>query len=126
MKHLPDKIRFNALTIQVCAVNNLGEGVFGVSSVHPAPTVSIDQSLDEKTKAMVLVHELLHIVSECYSLDLSESQVCTLEQSIAAIMSQNIGLARTIQDAIQGRYDPVGDIPAENPTTDTPKQKNAV
>jgi len=126
MKHLPDKIRFNALTVQVCAVERLGEDVFGLSSVHPSPTVSIDQSLDEKSKAMTLIHELLHVVSESYSLELSESQVCTLEQAITMILFQNPGLAKTIQDAIQGRYDSVGAIPSINPPTDTPEQKNAV
>ena len=51
--------------------------------------IKIKNDLTHEEKIDTLVHELLHAISDCYNLDLSESKVLTLEKAIMKIMKMN-------------------------------------
>ena len=61
------------------------EELFGCFEFHPEPKIYIDSTLPPRYKAATALHEILEAISSIYGLDLSESQIRTLEASLAGI-----------------------------------------
>lgn len=97
---VPASVQLGAVKV-TAMVTRLDDGTFGDSQVHPDAIIRIDDRLDQSSQAMTVIHELLHVVSDHFNLDLSERQVCCLEQAISSIMFQNPELVPALQNAIR-------------------------
>ena len=116
---VPTEIQLGAITIRA-GISRMEDGTFGDSQVHPSAVIRVDDRLDPSSAAMTVIHELLHVISDTWRLDLSERQVCCLEQAIGMMMFQNPSLMPSLQNAIRRPtivQDPfVGRINAETPS----------
>jgi len=116
---VPPEIQLGAITIRA-GMSRMEDGTFGDSQFHPSAVIRIDDRLDPSSAAMTMIHELLHVISDTWHLDLTERQVCCLEQAISMVMYQNPRLMPSLQNAIRRTtmaQDPfVGSNPADGPS----------
>jgi len=67
--------------------------------------ILLNQSLKGAARALTLLHEVLHAISDMYGLDLEESQVRVLEQALGSFVKDNPKEAMRIVNEILGDTD---------------------
>ena len=97
---VPSVIQIGAIRIaaQRCRLDDV---TFGDSQSHPTAVIRIDDRLPDDQAASTMIHELLHVISDHWGLDLTERQVCSIEQALAALMVQNPELMPEVQRAFK-------------------------
>lgn len=101
MTKAPAVVQLGALVVPV-TVTRLPDGTFGESEVHPSPAITIDDRLVGREQASTLVHEVIEVIGMTYHLDLTETQVCCIEQGIISAMIQTPELLQYLRRSLQG------------------------
>lgn len=102
MNKAPSEVQLGAIVVPV-TVTRLPDGTFGESEVHPTPGITIDDRLVNREQASTLLHEVIEVIGMVYHLDLTETQVCCLEQGIVSAMVQTPELLPYLMRSLQGR-----------------------
>jgi len=90
-----DYVRVGAIDIKIdhrATMEDLGEYVSG-----PEYLIRLSDQCPEPVKTMVLVHEIIHALSDQYGLEFSEKTVRVLETAVTQIIRDNPGLLGTLQ-----------------------------
>ena len=65
------------------------EKALGTNDQHPAPVIQVQAGLSPQATGQVLLHEILHCLSEQRGLGLSEAKVLSLEDGITSALRDN-------------------------------------
>jgi len=55
----------------------------------PDQVIRINSSMNIETQKSTLIHEILHVVSDCCGLDLTEQQINSLETGLYSVIKDN-------------------------------------
>lgn len=62
----------------------------------------LNKNLSSETYSLTLLHEVLHVISDIYGLDLKESTVRVLEQGLGAWIQDNPAIVQDMINGIRG------------------------
>ena len=82
-------ISIGPLQEPVLDVDLTAEEPWGEFWCLPVPQIRVNQDLPKDLKALTILHEVLECITEIYGLGLSESDIRTLEMSLAKIVREN-------------------------------------
>lgn len=94
-----DRIRVGCLDILVHFADL--EDCFGIYESSPKPKITLDRSTEHPCRAMTMVHEFLHAVSDIYDINLTEHEVRLLETGLCQFMRDNPQACLEILQGIQ-------------------------
>lgn len=92
---LPTTIRISGVDHSVTyetATTKLGRGLFGCID-HGSAEITVDGTLKEFMIRKVLLHELIHGVSQAFGADLTEEQTIAMENGLWQLFKDNPKLA---------------------------------
>lgn len=89
-----ERLRIGAVDVPV--VTTRLENSLGEYQSSPVPTILIDSSLPPIASYMALVHEVIHAMSDQYSLNFSESTVRVLETAFCQLCRDHPDTMRTL------------------------------
>ena len=90
--NIMDKILISGITYDIRYLPTESmNGLIGTADFN-RQLISINSDHTEQTKKVALIHEVLHIISETYGLDLSEHQVKILTHGVISVLSENKNL----------------------------------
>ena len=93
-------ISIGPLQVPVLEVDLAAEETWGEFWCLPVPQIRVNQDLPKDLKALTILHEVLECITEVYGLGLSESDIRTLEMSLAKIVRENPrGVPGVVEDA---------------------------
>ena len=85
-------VRVGGIDIKIEAADDmedLGEYVSG-----PEYLIRLSTECPDPVRSMVLIHEIIHAVSEHYAVDLSERDTRILETAVVQILRDNSGMVK--------------------------------
>lgn len=82
-------LQIGPLNVPVVEVDLTAEETWGEFWCLPVPQIRVNQELPKDLKALTILHEVLECITEIFGLGLSESDIRTLEMSLAKIIREN-------------------------------------
>lgn len=83
-------LRIGAVDIPV-EMTDLSDSL-GEYQADPVPKIKIQHGLEEPVRSLTMLHEVMHAISDQYSLDLSENTVRRLETALGQACRDNPGV----------------------------------
>ena len=100
-------IRVGALQVPFFLKEGLAEDdkddAVGISVYYPYTHVLIDADIGAQIRAMTMMHELFHVMSDCGGFSLTERQVEGLEHAFGQVVQDNPAIMSSIFTGLQRR-----------------------
>ncbi len=101
-------IRVGALQVPVFSKVGLADSddkddTVGLSVYYPYTHILIDSRLGPQARAMTMMHELFHVMSDCGGFSLTERQVTGLEHTFTQVIQDNTEVLSSIFVSLQRR-----------------------
>ena len=90
---IPDKIKIGARDIRVREIDHLSDDADRWGDYNPRTgTIRIEADIPDDMKNEMVLHEIVHVISDIYGVRLKEKQICVIGAVLYQILKDNPGL----------------------------------
>ncbi|MCP3994008.1 MAG: hypothetical protein GY722_02945 [bacterium] len=100
MKDVPYTLKIGPRWFPIKLIEGLSESdpekVDGKVLYHPEPEIQVDPDQSPFDLYSTMLHEVLHVLDDCYGLQLGERGVLALECSLTSLIQENPGFVQAL------------------------------